>query len=137
MGQAELSGSIVFGPSAGGSGAFPSSTDTIQLETNPSPKQFNAATGTLSRQLNSPSAYLTLTGVGTTDTVQQCGLLYFRCDSGIKLRLTFTDPAGGADIVSEIPVAGTLVLEPPSNGPIKLLEAKGSARIEYGASGLI
>ncbi len=136
MGQVELSGSLTFGPSAGGAGVFPSSSDTMSLETTPSPKQFGAATGTLQRLVSSPGGYSTLSGIGASDTVQQCGFLYFRCNSPVKLRLTFVDPDGGSDIVSIVPVQGTIVFEPPTNGYLKLLEIKGSAQIEYSACGL-
>jgi hypothetical protein len=136
VGQAELTGTITFGPSSGGAGVFPSSSDTIQLESTPTPKQFGAATGTFQRTVMSPSAYTTLSGIGDTDTVHQCNFLYFRCNAPVKIRMTFTDPDGGADIVSILPVQGTIVFEPPSNGTMKLLEIKGSAQIEYGACGL-
>jgi hypothetical protein len=136
VGQSVLDGTIVMGPASGGSGTFPSSVDTMQLELNPSTKQFGAATGTVQRPLNSPSAYVTLSGVGTTDTVQRCDTVCIRTDSPIKVRLTFLDPDGGADIVSIIPVQGVLLLEPPTSGYVKLVEAKGSARIEYMAAGL-
>jgi hypothetical protein len=136
MGQIELSGSITFGPSTGGSGAFPSSVDTIQLETTPSPKQYGVASGTLARLVNTGLSYVTLSGIGTTDCVTQCTTLYFRCDAPVKLRMTFLDPDGGADIVSIVPFQGCQLFEFPTNGYLKLLEIKGSARIEYCASGL-
>ena len=136
MGQSIIDGTLTVGPSSGGAGTFPSSVDTMMLELNPSTKQFAAATGTMQRLLNSPAAYVTLGGVGTTDTVQQCNLLCFRCDAPILLRLTYHDPGGGADIVSILPVQGLTVTEPQSAGYIKLVEAKGSARIEYIAAGL-
>jgi hypothetical protein len=133
--QVDISGQLTVGPSGGGDGVFPSSTDTIQLATTPSPKQAQAATGALTRSLQSPSGYVTLDGV--PGTVQQCNTFFLRCDSPLKLRLTFADLAGGPDIVSEVQVQGMLLIEPPSNGYIKLIEAQGSARIEYVAAGIM
>jgi|WetSurMetagenome_2_1015567.scaffolds.fasta_scaffold351829_2 hypothetical protein len=137
MGQVELSGSLTFGPANGGTGTFPSSQDTVQLELNPSPKTYGCASGTLSRQISSPSSYATLSGVGASDCVVQATTLYFRCDSQVLLRFTCADPAGGSNIVSIVPVQGTVVHEFPNNGYLKLLEVLGSARIEYAVSGLL
>lgn len=135
MGQVELTGSLAFGPS-GGDCAFPSSQDTMSLATSPSPKPAQAMTGSMQRLLISPAAFVMLSGIGATDNVQRCDTLYFRADAPMKLRLTFADPAGGADIVSVINVQGSYFMETPPNGYIKTVEAQGSARIEYAASGL-
>lgn len=136
MPQVEISGTVTIGPANGGSGSFPSSSNTMQLDTTPSPKQSGAATGVLIRTLSSPSSYVTLDGIGPTSTVTKCDFLSFRSDGAVKLRLTQADPAGGADIVSIINVQGLEVHEFPTNGYLKTLEAQGSARIEYAASGL-
>jgi hypothetical protein len=136
MGQAELSGSLTFGPSGGGSGAFPTSQDVIALSLSPSPKQASVMTSGLQVNLNSPSAYATLPGIGVGGVVQQCTTLYLRSDTNVMLRFTFNDPAGGADIVSVVPLCGSTLVEYQQNGYLKLLEAKGAARLEYAAAGL-
>jgi hypothetical protein len=99
VGQVDLSGSLVIGPTGGGDGAFPTSQDHVSLATTPSPKPSQVASGTISRTLNSPSAYVELSGVGTDDTVTRGDFLYFRADGPVMLRLTFNDPAGGEDLV--------------------------------------
>jgi hypothetical protein len=135
MGQAELSGSLTLGPSGGGSGSFPTSQDVISLSLTPSPKQSAVMASGLQVNLNSPSAYVALSGIGTGGIVQQCTTLYIRSDTNVMLRLTFHDPNGGADIVSEVPLCGLKLDEYQQNGYLKLLEAKGAARLEYAAAG--
>jgi hypothetical protein len=135
MGQAELSGSLTLGPSGGGTGTFPTSQDVISLSLTPSPKQAAVMTSGLQVNLNSPSAYVTLPGIGAGGVVQQCVMLYLRSDTNVMLRLTFNDPAGGADIVSVVPLCGMKLEEYQQNGYLKLLEAKGAARLEYAAAG--
>jgi len=137
VGQVQLNGTLTFGPSSSGGDVFPSSIDSLQLATTPNPKPMPVATGTMSRNLQSPNTYITLSGVGTNDTVQQADTFYLRCDAPIKLRLTIVDPAGGADIVAVIPHQGTMFKEFPTNGYLKLVEAMGSARMEYAVSGLM
>jgi hypothetical protein len=136
MGQVSVSGSITLGPSSGGDGSFPASQDTVPLALSQPTKQAGAMTGCMSRQLNSPSSYVTLSGVGATDTVTRCDFLYIRSDAPIKVRVTQVDPAGGADIVSELNLQGPWTHEFPANGYVKLVEAKGSARIEFAFSGI-
>lgn len=97
----------------------------------PSPQKFWAAP-----TINSPAAYVTLGGVGTGQSVTQANLLYLRTIAAMNFRLTFLDPAGGADIVAIIPaVLGLLILEPSVTGYLKLLEVKGVGKVEYFASG--
>jgi len=139
MGQIVITGSVVVGPASPVSdGAFPSSIDTVQLASTPNPKQSQVCSGTISRFLNvaSPS-WATLSGVGAADTVTRADTLYLRCNSPIKVRLTQADKDGGADIVSIVEVHGVLLQEFPQNGCLKLLEAQGSATLEYFVSGLL
>jgi hypothetical protein len=140
VGQVDFSGSLTLGPASGGSTTFPSSTDTIQLALSQNPKQASVMTGTQSKRLSSAVAYVTLSGVGGTltviDTVTRCDFLYIRSDSAIKVRLTMVDPAGGADIVSVLNLQGPIVIEFPTTGYCKLVEAMGVANIEYAASGI-
>lgn len=136
MGQLVISGTLTIGPSACGTGVFPTSTDTVTLDTTPSPKTSIVASGTISRYVTSPSSYVTLSGVGATDTVTKGDTLFFRCDAAVKLRFVQADPAGGSDITSVINVQGMLLQEFPLTGYLKTLEVMGTARLEYAFSGL-
>jgi hypothetical protein len=137
VGQLVLDGSLTLGPGEVTDGTFPAATSNEPLSATPNPKLFNAGTGILQRLFNNPSGFAALSGVGTGDTVLQANALYFKCGPAtIKLRLTFADPDGGSDIVSVVPVSGTVFMEFPANGYLKLLEAKGSATIVYFLVGL-
>lgn len=84
--------------------------------------------------VNSPGAYVVLEGIGAGG-VAQANLLWLRSASALLVRLTFANPAGGADIVSVIPVQGLAIVEPSATGYLKTLEVQGTGRLEYFASG--
>lgn len=131
MGKVVVTGSIIASPE--GSGSFPTSVLNVALAlAQVSGKGFTAGTGILRRAIASPSAFVTLEGV--PGTVAQAGFLYVRCDSPIDLRLTYDDGAGG-DTVSVVPVHGPLLQEMPAAKFLKLLEAQGTAAIEYMLTG--
>jgi len=134
-----LLGNLTAGPQSVCEGGFPSGVLQVNFGlagscpgagTKPAPKKFWA-----SQAVNSPGAFVALAGVGTAETVTQANVLYARTTTAMKLRLTFLDPAGGADIVSIVNVEGLMILEPPATGYIKLLEVMGAGTIEYFASG--
>lgn len=135
-----LDGSINIGPTSGGSGGFPASQSSVALASTPSPKSSSVDSGFVVRNINSPSAFVALTGVGAADSVTQCDTFTIRCQSALRVRVTFSDTP--SDLVSELVVMGTLLIEAPpqSNTPapnyIKLIEVKGVGIIEYLASGL-
>lgn len=135
MGQLVLDGALTAGPSSSADGTFPGTTFNEPLFATPNPKVFGACTGVLQRNFNSPGAFVTLSGVGAADTVQKGDTLYFKANAVIKLRITTVDPEGGADLVSTIPVYGSLLIEVPITGYLKLVEAKGVGTIVYMASG--
>ena len=86
--------------------------------------------------VNSPSpAFVTLDGVGTGQSVTQANTLYLRTTTQMLMRFTFANPAGGPDIVSQVPVQGLHIAEYPLNGYLKLVEAQGIGGIEFFASG--
>jgi hypothetical protein len=97
-------------------------------------KAFNAATGILSYQVNAPSVYQTLEGVGVGRTVTRGNFLYFKCNTQLSLRLTTDDGVGGS-VVSVVPVYGLVVLEIDDAKYLKLLEVLGSGLVEYLVSG--
>lgn len=134
-----LLGNLTAGPQSVCEGGFPSGLLQVNFGlagscpgagTKPAPKKFWA-----SQTVNSTGVFVALAGVGTGETVTQANVLYVRTTVLLKLRLTFADPAGGADIVSIVPVEGLLILEPSATGYLKLLEVLGAGTVEYFASG--
>jgi hypothetical protein len=134
MGEIALSGALSGGPPAGAGATFPSARFNVELSTRETKKQFGVATGVLTRVLSSPSAFVTLDGVGAAATVTQGDFLYFKCDGQLDLRLTQDDGASGTT-VQVVPVHGIVILEFPSTKALELLEAQGSGKIEYLVSG--
>jgi len=137
VGQVSIAGTVLGGPVQVGAG-FPQAIFTTTLGTTPSPKPFSAATGVLQRRVNvAAPAFAVLSGVGVDDTVTKGDLLYFRSDSQVLLRLSQTDPLNpsGPPLVRELYVNGLAVIEFPAASPLILLEAQGSATIEYAITG--
>jgi len=135
VGQVSLSGVLTAGPTGSGDAVFPAATFQAPLGLlGGSAKQYGVATGILTRNLQSPSAFVTLDGVGTAATVTQGSFLYFKTDGAIDLRITTDDGSGGQDVVV-VPVQGLLVMELPTNKPLELLEAQGSGKLEYLVAG--
>jgi hypothetical protein len=135
MGQLAISGTVIGGPvTVGAAFGFPQAMFTTQLATTPSPKPFSAASGVLTRRLATvPPTWATLTGVGPTDTVQRGDTLYLRSDSQVLLRLSQVDPLNpsGPALVRQVYVQGLFICEFPQSSLLVLLEAQGSATIEY------
>jgi hypothetical protein len=136
MGQLTLSGQLQGGAPNGSDLNQGRMLDVIvlALRGGNTAKPFNAATGTIQRPVNSPSSFITLSGIGTGDTVTHADTLYFFAYSQVTLRLTTDDGAGG-DVVAVLPCDGLYVMEFPSAKFLKLLEIEGSANVEYFASG--
>ena len=132
MGQVAISGTVLGGPVQVGAG-FPQAIFTTNLGTSPTPKPFSAASGVLTRRVNvAAPGFQTLSGVGPTDAVVRGDLLYLRSDSQLLIRISQTDPLNPLNtLLREIYIAGLVVLEFPSSSPLVLLEAQGSATIEY------
>lgn len=133
MGQVAINGTVLGGPVQVGSG-FPQAIFTTVLATNPSPKPFSTASGVLTRRIaQAAPGFVPLSGVGPTDTVQRGDLLYLRSDSQLLVRMSQTDPLNplGPALVRDLIVSGLLIVEFPSASPLVLLEAQGSATIEY------
>jgi|HubBroStandDraft_5_1064220.scaffolds.fasta_scaffold74692_1 hypothetical protein len=117
---------------------FPSASTSIPFGLNGCPdKPVCASTGRILRQLNSPSAFVTLDGVGASDVVTMAATVYarVRC-GGFQLRVTMHNPLG-SPIVSVVPFAGVFLFEPDvANGYyVTLLELQGVGAVEYYASG--
>ena len=137
MGQVSVVGTVLGGPVQVGAG-FPQAIFTTQLATSPNPKPYSAATGVLQRRVNvaSPS-FGALSGVGAGDTVEKGDLLYLRSDSQLLLRLSQVDPLNpsGTPLVRQLYVSGLVLIEFPASSQLVLLEAQGSATIEYAITG--
>jgi hypothetical protein len=138
VGTLSLTGTLVDSPpSACDAPAFPSSTTSIPFTLLSNPKSSNVDTGAKTRNLNSPTVFVTLSGVGAGDDVTQADTIYARSRSGgIQLRVTFNNPAGGS-IVSVLPLAGLYIHEPDAQNLFYAtkIEAMGSGVLEYFASG--
>lgn len=134
MGQLSLDGSVQVGPVSSGDNVFPSATSSVNLTSYPNPKPSLVDTGFTTRNVNSPSSFLALSGVGTGDTVTKGDTLYLKCLQKMRVRVTFADTP--SDLVSVFIVVGTLVLEADqASNYIKLLEVMGTGPIEYLVSG--
>ncbi len=133
MGTISLSGILVAGPSSGGD-VFPGSSFQVPLSFGDGSKQFGVATGILTQQIASPSAFHGLAGVGAGGVVTQGAFLYFKTRASMLLRLTVDDGAGGVE-TSVVPVQGIFVLEFSTSRPLELLEVQGSGPVEYFVSG--
>ena len=135
MGQITLSGALLGGPPAGGE-TFPGTTFSAPLALRTTPKGFNSATGVLQRQVSTAvGVYVTLGGVGAADCVTKGNTLYFKTNATVLLRLTTDDGIGGS-VVAVLPVNGFCLLQFDDSKYLKLVEASGSALIEYLVSGL-
>lgn len=137
MGQIVIAGTMIAGPPVVG-GVFPSSIYTTQLALSQVPKPFSKASGVMQSTVQTAApAFEPLQGVGPTDRVRQGDTLYLRCDAPILLRVSTVDPLAplGPPIVELNPVAGLYIREFPLGQRLVLLEAQGSATIEYAITG--
>lgn len=128
-----LSGSIIAGPQGAGDCGFPSGILNIVFSSFP-PQKSAAAKTSSSKQLNSPSAFTALDGVGTGETVTQGNFLYLRSNSPTQIRLT-TKASSGPDVVAVVPLQGVMIIEFPTTNYLLLLEAQGVGTLEYFVSG--
>lgn len=134
-----LLGTLSAGPQGSCEGGFPAGLLQLQFGlsgscpgagTKPAIKKFWTNT-----DISSAVAFVPLDGVGTGESVTKGNTLYLRTNSPFLIRFTFADPAGGADIVSVLPIQGLHISEYQLPGYLKLLEAKGVGGIEYFVSG--
>jgi len=102
----------------------------IPFTLTPSTKPYNVDTGRNNAQVNNPSAYGALAGVGAGSTVTQATTLYVRTSTTMLLRLTF-----GSTVLADIPILGVFVMEFDPSKPLTLLEVKGAGAVEYYAAG--
>lgn len=140
MGNVQINGTLIDAPrDACDAPAFPSGSTSVPfgLLGAPCPKGAPVSTGAMRINVNSPSAFVALPGVGGAGPVTKADTVYVRAKAGgFQLRVTFNNPAG-SPIVSVIPLAGLFILEPDAAGSFyaELLEIQGSGTVEYLASG--
>jgi hypothetical protein len=127
-----LQGALLAGPPRSSCNGFPAGIVNTQFELRPPNKSAAVSTGMQVRNLNSPSSYATLSGVGSDDAVTQGSFLYIRTQTSMLFRLTTNDTV---DVVSVIPVDGLCIIEFPAGKYLELLEAQGVGVVEYFASG--
>lgn len=131
MGTITADGAISGAPPTASAG-FSTATFTARLRFTQTPKSYGVATGVLQMNLASPSAFVALAGVPST--VSQVDTLYIRTSDNVDVRITTDDGVGG-NVVTTIPCIGLLVLEFQTLKFCKLVEVKGTATLEYVASG--
>lgn len=130
MAQITIEGALTVGPTAAGSG-IPALIDTVSFATTPNPKSIQVYT---SKAQNVQSAvYVTLSGVGLTDTVTRANCLYVKTSSAFKLRLTQVDLP--TNLVSELYISGLTILEFPEEHALIKVEVFGSGILEMVAAG--
>jgi hypothetical protein len=130
-----LTGTLNEGPNVAQDGNFPSGTTNLPFTLNQgsASKPSACSTGAKVRQLNSPFAFVALSGVGATDDVTQADTIYIRVStSGFKVRLTFAD---GTTPV--LPINGLFIIEPDAGAGLYVtkVELQGAGQVEYFASG--
>jgi hypothetical protein len=127
-----INGTLISGPPVASDSSFPSGVTNIVFGTQPPQKSANVQTQNV-RQVNSPTAFVSLDGVGVGETLTQGNTFYARVQSPMQLRFTFDSTP--TPIVSVIPVQGLYIFEADPSHPIILVEVMGSGTIEYFVSG--
>jgi hypothetical protein len=129
-----LAGSLTAGPPTGGS-TFPDMTVNGQLGFDGGSRNSQACTGTVQRTINSPSAYVALPSIGVAGDVQTADFFYLRSAGPIQVEVTAQDGSGGSTVNVVSCAGGPLMLPVAPNLLITGIRVKGSAQIEYLASG--
>jgi len=128
-----INGTLIAGPPTASDSSFPAGVTNIVFGTNPGQKPAPVQTGAQVRQLNSPSTFVALDGVGVGETLIEGNTFYARTQSPMKYRITFKETP--VDVVSVIYPKGLLIVEIDEQHPILLIEAMGVGTIEYYVSG--
>jgi len=130
--QVVLTAQLVIGPGQVSDSYFPSGSTTIPIFLNPTPKTYAVDTGPQRPQVNSPSAFVALSGIGSGQTVTQASYFYFRCQTPVQLKITYL-----GDATQYIRyVNGVVMEECDPTHPITSVQIQGSGQVEYWACGL-
>lgn len=129
---------LISGPSDVCEGSFPSGNTSIpvSLSGGSCGKAINVETGAMLANVQSPSSFQALPGIGSAGPVTQAVTLYINSPTQVLVQLTMANPAGGSDIVSVVPLQGIALWEFPSNGYVKSVGVQGASTVQYYASGL-
>ena len=88
---------------------FPSGEALVAMDLLPPLKGYIVTTGRQLYNINSPSAFAPIPGVGTNGPVTQGHTLYMRSNGPFLVQLTMTGVDGGTS--QEIPLYGTMLIE--------------------------
>ena len=127
MGQITVAATLIAAPAQSTDQQFPSGTTTIPFVTTPSPKTYNVDTGRNTAQVNSPSSFVALQGLGANGPVTQAHTVYIRTSVPMNVRLTYQ----GGSALGPLPIQGVFFLEVPPATPLTLVEIEGSGTVEY------
>ena len=126
-------GVVACAPASSGDGGPPRGSTNIPFQTTPDPKDATVSTGDMSCNVNSPSSYTTLPGVGALGPVTQGTFLSLFTEGPMLVRTT-TYNAGG-NVIAVEPVSGMKIVEYDPAAYLVLVEVQGTGPVEYFASG--
>lgn len=132
MGTVTLSGTVTVGPATSSGYGSPAAVNTVAFATSPTPKPATVYASE-TRNINSPSAYVEMSGIGPDSAVTRANFLYLKTSATMKVRLTMVDSP--ADLVAEEWILGLRNMEFPDDHALALLEVQGTGSVEYIASG--
>ncbi len=87
--------------------------------------------------VNSPTTFYALPGVGPSGSVTLGTFAFLRLGSRFEVKITqYGTVSGDPDIVSTFPVTGVAILNYPNENAIKSIELKGAGAVEYIVAGM-
>lgn len=116
------------------SSTYPLGTGSTPLTFNPAAKIANVNSGFGSTNVNSPSSFQALSGVGPTDDVTQGNLLYIRTRSLMQVKLTFNNPLGGTTTAIN-QINGMCVMEIDPTAYLVGISVQGVGAVEWLVTG--
>jgi hypothetical protein len=124
----QFNGALILGPPSAGDCGFSDGTFSQSFGfTEPA-----AVSAQHTKNVNSPSAFVALDGIGVT--VTQATFFFLKTTSVFIVRITYK-PLSGPDVVSTIPVMGPMLVKTPVDQYIKLVEVQGTGAVSYLATG--
>ena len=124
----QFNGALILGPPSAGDCGFSDGTFSQSFGfTEPA-----AVSAQHTKNVNSPSAFVALDGIGVT--VTQATFFFLKPTSVFIVRITYK-PISGPDVVSTIPVMGPMLVKTPVDQYIKLVEVQGTGAVSYLATG--
>lgn len=132
-----ITGTITVGPPSICDSTFPAATTNIPFGTGGCGPCSGVPVPALvqgSQNVNSPSSYVTVQGVGAGGLVTQALHLYIRSQAKMYIRLTI-NPDSGGNIISVLLLQGTFIFDAPTTNYISLIEVQGVGTIEFLAGG--